>query len=157
MPTKKIVLIVVSILVVLGLVALLFVGGIVGFIFYGIGNSDAAKVSKDFLRSNERLKQDIGEVKDFGSFITGNINTNNGEGNAQLHLKVIGERKQVNATVELVFHNGQQWRITGASYQNDAGQTVNLLNPYDSLRFVPYRSNEFNALQFEKIIPRLAA
>ena len=132
MTTKKIVIIIVSIVIVLGLVAALVVGGIVGAVFYGIGNSDAANVAKDFLRNNEKLKQEIGEVKDFGSFITGNVNISNGDGNAQLNLKVIGERKTVNATVELVFRSGHQWRVTAASYRNEAGETIDLLNPYDS-------------------------
>jgi hypothetical protein len=52
---------------------------------------------------------------------------------------VIGERKEVNATVELIFRNGQQWRVTAASYKNEAGETVDLLNPYStsSRKFVP--------------------
>jgi len=132
MTTKKIVIIVVSIVIVLALIVVLFVGGIIGMVFYGISNSDAAQVAKDFLRSNERLKQDIGEVKDFGKFITGNINFNNGDGTAQLNLKVIGERKEVNAAVELVFRSGHQWRVTAASYKNEAGETIDLLNPYES-------------------------
>ena len=65
MTTKKIVIIVVSIFIVLALIVVLFVGGILGMVFYGISNSDAAHVAKDFLSSNERLKQDIGEVKGF--------------------------------------------------------------------------------------------
>ena len=132
MTTKKIVVIIVSIVIVLALVAVLFVGGIIGVAFYGINNSDAANVAKEFLRKNEKLKQDIGEVKDFGKFITGNINTTNGDGAAQLNLKVIGERKEVNATVELVFRSGHAWRVTAASYRNEAGETIDLLNPYDS-------------------------
>jgi flagellar basal body-associated protein FliL len=136
MTTKKIVIIIASVIIVLGLIVVLFVGGIVGVVFYGIGNSDAANVSKDFLRKNERLKQDIGDVKDFGSIVTGNINITNGDGMAQLSLKVIGERKTVNAAVELVFHSPQEWRVTAASYRNDAGEKVDLLNPYESLRFV---------------------
>ena len=137
MTTKKIIIIVASILIVLGLIVVLFVGGIVGMVFYGIGNSDAAKVSQEFLKSNERLKQDIGEVKDFGKFVTGNININNGDGTAELNLKVIGERKTVNAAVELVFRSGHQWRVTAASYKNEAGETVDLLNRYESRRFFP--------------------
>lgn len=132
MTTKKIIVIVVSVIIVLGLIVLLFVGGIVGMVFYGIGNSDAANVSKEFLKKNERLKQDIGEVKDFGKFITGNINLGNGDGHAELNIKVIGERKEVNAAVELVFRSGHQWRVTAASYRNEAGETVDLLNPYES-------------------------
>jgi len=135
MTTKKIIIIVASIVIVLGLIVVLFVGGIVGVVFYGIGNSDAARVSQEFLKSNELLKQDIGEVKDFGKFVTGNININNGDGTAELNLKVIGERKTVNAAVELVFRSGHQWRVTAASYRNEAGQTVDLLNRYESRRF----------------------
>ena len=136
MTTKKIVVIIASVLIVLGLIIVLFVGGIVGFVFYGIGNSDAANVAKDFLRNSARLKQDVGEVHDFGKFVTGNINVNNGEGTAQLNLKVIGERKEVNAAVELAYRNGHQWRVTAASYRNETGETIDLLNPYESRKFV---------------------
>jgi hypothetical protein len=135
MTTKKIVIIVVSAIIVVILIVVLFIGGIVGMVFYGIGNSDAAKVSKEFLRKNERLKQDIGEVKDFGSIVTGNINITNGDGAAQLHLKVIGQQKEVNATVDLVYHSPDQWRVIAASYRNEAGETINLMNPYEALRF----------------------
>ena len=135
MTTKKILVIIGSVVIVLGLIVLLFVGGIVGMVFYGIGNSDAAKVSQEFLKSNERLKQDIGEVKEFGKFVTGHINVNNGDGTAELNIKVVGERKTVNAAIELVFRSGHQWRVTAASYKNEAGQTIDLLNPYESRKF----------------------
>jgi hypothetical protein len=132
MTTKKIVFIVVSIVVVLGLIVVLFVGGIVGFAFYQMSNGEAGTTAKAFLKSNEKLKQDIGEVKDFGSIVTGNINVSNGEGKAVLNLKVIGERKTVNASVEMIYRNGRQWRVTAASYTNDSGDTIDLLNPYES-------------------------
>lgn len=137
MPTKKIILVVVSTVIVLGLIVALFVVGIVGFAFYQISNGEAGTTAKAFLKNNERLKQDIGDVKDFGSFVTGNINVNNGDGTASLNLKVIGERKTVDASVELIYRNGRQWRVTSASYKNDAGETVDLLNPYESRRFLP--------------------
>ena len=132
MTTKKIVVIVISVFVLLGLLVVIVAGGIVGVAFYSIGNSEAANVSRAFLRENEKLKQDIGEVKDFGSWVTGSINVNNGDGRAELNLKVIGERKEVNATVELAFRSGSQWRVTAASYLNEAGERIDLLNPYDS-------------------------
>ncbi len=126
----------VSTVIVLALIVTLFVVGIVGFAFYQISNGEAGTTAKAFLKSNERLKQKIGDVKDFGSFVTGNINVNNGEGTASLNLKVIGERKTVNASVELIYRNGRQWRVTAASYKNDAGETVELLNPYESRSFL---------------------
>jgi hypothetical protein len=135
MTTKKIIIIVVSVVILLGLIVVIFVGGIVGVAFYSMSNNDATKLAQEFLKSNERLKQDIGEVESFGRFVTGNININNGTGVAQLNIKVIGERKTVNASVELVDRGGHQWRIIAASYKNDAGETVDLLNPYESRKF----------------------
>lgn len=135
MTTKKIVMIVVLIVVALLLVVVLFAGGIVGFAFYSIGKSDAAATAKTFLRTNEKLKTDIGEVNDFGSFITGSINVENSNGQARLNLKVIGARHTVNATVDLVYRGGSAWRVTGASYTNEQGQLIELLNPYNSSLF----------------------
>lgn len=137
MTTKKIIIIVAAIVLVLGLIVVVFVGGIIGVAFYSIGRSEAAETSRDFLRKNERLKQDIGEVKDFGSFVTGSVNINGGSGTATIKLKVIGERKEVNASVDLVYRNGQPWRVTAASYENDKGQTIELLNPYEGRKLRP--------------------
>ena len=134
MTTKKIVVLIASVVIGLALIVVLVAGAIIGVVFYQIGNGEAANVAKDFLRTNERLKQDIGEVKDFGTFVTGNINVSNNQGTAQINLKVIGERKQVNATVELIFRSGRPWRVTAASYRNEAGETVDLLNPYNTQR-----------------------
>ena len=137
MTTKKILLIIGAVVVVLGLVVVVFVGGIVGVALYQVSNSQAANTSREFLRNSEKLKQDIGEVTDFGSIVTGNVNVNDGNGQATLHLKVIGENKTVNASVALVYVNGGDWRVSAASYVNDQGQTINLLDPYDSKVFVP--------------------
>ncbi|MFY9618268.1 MAG: cytochrome c oxidase assembly factor Coa1 family protein [Pyrinomonadaceae bacterium] len=130
MSTKKIVLIVVGILGVLALLGVLFVVGIGWFVFSTIGNSEAAETARTYLRTNEELKRDIGEVKDFGSFVTGNINTQNQNGEATLNLKVYGERKTVNATVSLAYRSNQNWRVTEAFYDDD-GRKVLLRAPYD--------------------------
>ncbi len=129
MSTKKIILIIVGIVAALALIVALFVGAIAWFTFHTIANSEAAQASRTFLRSNETLKQDIGEVKDFGSIITGNINTQNSDGEATLYLKVIGEKRTVNVRVELSYRNNRSWRVTGASYERD-GQTVDLVQGY---------------------------
>ena len=130
MSTKKIILIIAGILAVLGLIVALFVGGIFWFVFHTIGTSEAAETARTFLRKNEILKSDIGEVKDFGSFVTGNVNVQNTDGEATLNLKVIGEKRDVNATVNLSYRNNRSWRVTGATYDRD-GQTVDLLRGYE--------------------------
>src|ERR1043166_8992445 len=105
MSTGKIVAIVLGIVAVLGLVVALFVGGILWFTFHTIGNSQAADAARAYLRSNQKLKADIGEVKDFGSLVTGNINVRNENGDATFSLKVYGEHKTVNATVDLMYRD----------------------------------------------------
>jgi ribosomal protein L10 len=131
MTTKKIIVVVVSVLVALGLIIAIFVGGVVGIAFYEMANSDAARVSREFLQKNEKLKQDIGAVKSFGKLVTGSINLGNGDGTAELNLKVVGERKTVNASVTLILDHGNQWQVTAASYK-DEGKTVDLFNPYEA-------------------------
>jgi hypothetical protein len=137
MTTKKILLIVAGLAVALGLVVFVFVGGIVGLALYQIGNSDAAVKAKDFLRASEKLKSDIGEVEDFGTIVTGSINFDGGNGEAALSLKVIGERKTVNASVNLTLVRGGAWRVSFASYVNETGQTISLLDPFDSKVHTP--------------------
>ena len=137
MTTKKIIITVVAVAMIMGLLVVVFVGGIVGFAFYSIGHSEAAITAKDFLKNNKKLKDEIGDIKDFGSFVTGNINVHNDNGDATLNIKVIGERKTVNASVDMVYRSGRPWRVSSATYVNDAGQTVNLLNPYDTHKFIP--------------------
>ena len=129
MTTKKIVLIIAGIICVLALVVAIFVGGIAWFVFHTIGTSEAADTARTYLRNNARLKQDIGEVQDFGSFVTGQINVENGDGVATLHLKVIGEKRTVNARVDLSYRENRAWRVTGASYNRD-GQDIDLIQGY---------------------------
>jgi hypothetical protein len=129
MSTKKIVLIIVGVIMALGLIVALFVGGIAWFALRTIANSEAAETARTFLRNNETLKQDIGEVKDFGTFVTGNINVQNTDGEATLVLKVIGEKRTVYATVNLSYRNNRSWRVTGATYEKD-GQTIDLVQGY---------------------------
>ena len=129
MSTKKIVLIIAGIICVLALVVAIFVGGIAWFVFHTIGTSEAADTARTYLRNNARLKQDIGEVQDFGSFVTGQINVENGDGVATLHLKVIAEKRTVNARVDLSYRENRAWRVTGASYNRD-GQDIDLMQGY---------------------------
>lgn len=132
MTTKKLLIIVFSIVGGLFLLVALFVGAIVGLAFYTLGNSEAAATAKEFLKQSEKLREDVGEVRDFGSFVTGSVNTQDSDGTATLYLKVIGARRNANATVHMVYSQGGKWRVTGASYVNESGETVHLLDRYNN-------------------------
>src|SRR5437879_13250573 len=106
MTTKKILIIVAAVVLVIGLIVVVFVGGIIGVAFYSIGRSEAAETARYYLRTNEQLKQDIGEIKDFGKIVTGNVQINNGSGTATIKIKVISERQTVHGQVDLIKHIG---------------------------------------------------
>jgi len=129
--TKKIVLIIVGVVGVLALLVALLVGAIAGSIAYKFNHNEASDQARAYLRTNELLKRDIGEVKDFGWLVSGNISSQNADGDATLYLKVIGERRSVNATVNLAYRSNRNWRVTGASYERD-GQTVDLMQGYET-------------------------
>jgi Cytochrome oxidase complex assembly protein 1 len=132
MPAKKLIIIIASIAVVLALLVAVSVAAIIALTRYSMGQSEAAAAAQTFLRNNEKLMQDIGEVRAFGSMVTSSVNTHNADGEATLILKVIGARQTVKATVELIYRQGKNWRVTGASYTNQAGNTIELFNPYES-------------------------
>jgi len=129
MSTKKILLIIGGVVIVLGLIVALFVGGIVFFVFRTIGNSEAADAARTYLKNNETLKQEIGEVKDFGWLVSGNINLSNGDGVATLYLKAIGEKGDADTRVDLQYRSNRAWRVIGASYTRN-GKTVDLMQAY---------------------------
>jgi hypothetical protein len=131
MSSKKVVLSVIAVVGALALVIALFAGSIVGFVFYTIGNSDAAQTAKKFLRQSERLRQDVGDVRDFGYFTTGDIKTQGSMGTAELRIKTIGARRTVNATVDLALHR-DRWDVIDAFYTNDSGERVFLTNNFDT-------------------------
>jgi flagellar basal body-associated protein FliL len=127
--TKKILLIIGGIVIVLGLIVVLFAGGITFVVFRTISNSEAADAARAYLKNNEKLKQDIGEVKDFGWLVTGNINFSNGDGVATLYLTAKGEKGDADTRVDLQYRNSRAWRVTGASYTRN-GQNIDLMGAY---------------------------
>src|SRR5437868_2970519 len=131
MSNAKLFLLVGGLIAGLCLLILLFVGTIAGIVFYSIGHSAATQTAENFLRRNETLKQDIGEVREFGWFVSGRINAQGPDGGAGLRLKAIGTRRSAWTTVQLAYRNGGDWRVVGAWYVNAAGRTVPLLDPYN--------------------------
>jgi uncharacterized protein YpmS len=137
MIKKKSVFVVGGVLVVLALLTTIFIVVIVFLGLYTVKNSESAEKAQDYLRQSEKLKQDIGEVQKFGNIVTAAINDRNGNSEVTLKLKVFGERKTVNATVDLVLVQGNAWRVTSASYINTSGQKIPLLDPYDTKVQIP--------------------
>lgn len=78
--------------------------------------TDAYSIATDYLRNDEKLIQEIGEIKGFGLIPSGFIQKSSdpqGEsGNAQINLIVKGEKKYKDVTVYVVkTKESTEWKI----------------------------------------------
>lgn len=83
---------------------LLFVGA-------AIKNSDAYKVAIIEIEKNEEIIKETGGIEGYGFFPTGNINVSNGNGEAQLGIKVLGNEKDINIDVYLTKEPNGEWQL----------------------------------------------
>lgn len=131
MTGKRLVIIIGGVVAGLALLVALFVGVISGIILYSVSRSDAAETARAYLRSNQKLRRDIGEVRGFGWLVRGSLNGRNTDGDATIELKVQGERRTVNAQVVLAYRRGSKWWVTDASYLDEHGAKVDLMEKYE--------------------------
>ena len=78
-------------------------------------NTEAYKVSKDFIINNEELRSEVGEIQGFGLFPTGGVSIqtdSNGEtGSANLNLIIKGDRAYKSVTVIVFKDYGKDWKV----------------------------------------------
>ncbi|TVZ09802.1 putative RDD family membrane protein YckC [Cellulophaga sp. RHA_52] len=104
---------------ILALVIAGFTFFIVVFFFVGsvMKNSDAYKVAIIEIEKNEKIQSETGGIKDYGIMPTGSINMTNGNGEALLSIKVIGNDKDVNVDVYLIKEGNGEWELIELSKQ----------------------------------------
>jgi uncharacterized RDD family membrane protein YckC len=78
---------------------------------FSIKNSAAYQTATQFLAYNEKVKGQIGEVRDFGALPGGAIRFENGYGHAVLNITVYGLKGSVNAQVLLMKQPGKMWEV----------------------------------------------
>lgn len=82
-----------------------------------ISNTDAYKVSTDFIMQNKALKSEVGEIKGFGLIPTGGISLqtdSNGEtGNANINLIIKGDKAYKSVTIFVSMDYGKDWEVYG--------------------------------------------
>ncbi|AUC81602.1 RDD family protein [Lacinutrix sp. Bg11-31] len=74
-------------------------------------NSDAYKVAIIEIEQNEEILSEIGGIKDYGMMPTGSVNISNGYGEAQLEIKVLGNKKDLNVSVYLTKEPNGEWKL----------------------------------------------
>ncbi len=83
------------------------------FLFAGsaMKNSDAYKVATKEIEQNKEIIAETGGIKGYGMMPTGNISIANGQGKAQLEIKVLGNTKDLNVSVYLEKEPNGQWKL----------------------------------------------
>ncbi|MDR6561814.1 MULTISPECIES: cytochrome c oxidase assembly factor Coa1 family protein [unclassified Arcicella] len=76
-----------------------------------IKKTDAYKMSIIGIEQNKEIQTEIGGIKEYGMFPTGNVNITNGHGQADLQIKVIGNQKEIEVNVYLEKEPNSQWKI----------------------------------------------
>lgn len=74
-------------------------------------NSDAYKVAIIEIEQNQEILNETGGIKDFGFITTGNVSLDNGIGQAQLQIKVIGHEQDMIVNVYLLKELEGEWEI----------------------------------------------
>lgn len=83
------------------------------FLFAGCAmkNSDAYKVAIKEIEQNKEIIYKTGGIKGYGMIPTGNVSMSNGQGQAQLEIKVLGKTKDINVSVYLEKESNGQWKL----------------------------------------------
>ena len=83
------------------------------FLFAGsaMKNSDAYKVAIMEIEQNEEILSETGGIKGYGMMPTGNVSISNGNGQAQLKIKILGNEKDLNVDVYLTKEPNGEWKL----------------------------------------------
>lgn len=80
-----------------------------------IPNTDAYRISKEFIKNNEELKLSLGNINEFGLVPTGGISVRTDSkgktGNANISLIVKGDKAYKKVTVLVYKNYGKDWEV----------------------------------------------
>ena len=83
------------------------------FLFAGAAmkNSDAYKVAIKEIERNQGILTETGGIKGYGMMPTGNVKISNGNGQARLEIKVLGNEKDMSVKVYLTKEPSAEWKL----------------------------------------------
>jgi uncharacterized RDD family membrane protein YckC len=92
-------------------VAVIFMTFMIVFIGSAMKSSDAYKIAVENIEQNQNIIDETGGIEGYGLMPTGSININNGYGEAQLEIKVLGNHKDINVGVYLTKQPNGKWEL----------------------------------------------
>jgi hypothetical protein len=105
-----------------------FIAAMAIFVFGAIKRSDVYTEALNRVKGDQRVVAVLGEPIEPGFWVSGNVNINNGKGNADFQFPVKGPRGS--AKVHAVASTeGQKWEYTTLVVTPASGPPINVLSP----------------------------
>lgn len=98
------------ILALMGIVAVFFTFMVL-FIGSAMKSSEAYKVAVRAIERDQEILNETGGIIGYGMIPSGNVNISNGNGQAQLEIKVLGNEKELKVSVYLTKEPSGEWEI----------------------------------------------
>ncbi len=101
-------------LTILGLIFIFYLGN-----FIKISTSDEYDLAKKYVKSNKKLIDEIGKIKEFGVFPTGSIREQNGKKFAQIHLNIKASKESGKIILTMLKKPNEDWEYIDMKFNKD--------------------------------------
>jgi uncharacterized RDD family membrane protein YckC len=110
-------------------VSLLLLLGLIGGVIYLLKESDAFRLSKQYISENPWVQQEVGNTIKFGTIQNSEIIIKGASGEANLTINVSGDKGEITVTTMLEKKDGN-WQVIKAGYIDRAGNYIDIMEPH---------------------------
>lgn len=86
------------------------------FVTQSIKSDPAYSAATSYIENSLEIKDAVGNIKGFGFFISGSIETFNGNGEADLKIPVYGTERDITVEIMLTKEPSSDWNVESISY-----------------------------------------
>jgi hypothetical protein len=110
-------------------VSLLLLLGLIGGVMYLLKDSDAYRLSKQYISENPWVQQEVGNTIKFGTIRNSEVIIKGASGEANLTINVSGDKGEITVTTMLEKKDGN-WQVIKAGYIDKAGNYIDIMEPH---------------------------
>ena len=110
-------------------VSLFLLLGLIGGVMYLLKDSDAYRLSKQYISENPWVQQEVGNTIKFGIIQNSEIIIKGASGEANLTINVSGDKGEITVTTMLEKKDGN-WQVIKAGYIDKAGNYIDIMEPH---------------------------
>ncbi len=96
---------------------------------YLLKDSDAYRLSKQYISENPWVQQEVGNTIKFGIIQNSEVIIKGASGEANLTINVSGDKGEITVTIMLEKKDGN-WQVIKAGYIDKAGNYIDIMEPH---------------------------